>query len=330
MGVKRSLCRASLVFLGAVGLTGVPARAQLANSQVGFSAEEDSVPDEVPLPECARTWLARDAHVSRQLDGVHLTLAQLPNSWFAAGAVSLGKVNQRLLVVMGIGLELRGANTNPFWIFRWSGQSCDLLLATAAHDLEFLRTRTHGLPDVLIGFASAGNTSQHQYKFDGRAYMEAGDRCRPEQAARFNTIESKNNSQMYLFQGFGHSNENLLCEARDWVWRNWEQKKPFDLKIRLFSKEGEQTSLSYSDMMTDGHWHIDILVHTEVVDEGAHPAASHRVVRDELIPAVAVQRRFARKGDPDRTRVVPESDSAAPDTYELHFLDDSGKDVAVL
>jgi len=66
---------------------------------------------------------------------------------------------------------------------------------------------------------------------------------------------------MYLFQRPGQSTENLLCEARDWLSRKWEQKKPFDLKIELFSKEGERTSLSYSDMMTDDRWQIAILIH---------------------------------------------------------------------
>ena len=82
--------------------------------------------------------------------------------------------------------------------------------------------------------------------------------------------------------------------------------------------------------MTDGRWQISILMHKEVIDEGAHPGASHRVVKDELILAVAVHRQFARRGDPDRTRVVPENESEPPDTYELHFLDDAGKDVAAL
>jgi len=319
---------ASAVLLSAISLAGVQADAQRANSPTVFSSEEDSVPDAVALPECARTWLARDAHLSRRLDRLHLSLTQLPGAWFAAGAVSLGKPNENLLVVMGTD-GLRGANTSPFWIFRWTGQSCDLLLATAAHHLEFLDTKTHGLPDVQIGFASTGNTSEHQYKFDGRAYMEADDACRPKQAERFDVIDGKN-AQMFLFQRSGQSTENLLCEGRDWVWRKWEQKQPFDLKIELFSKEGEHISLSYSDMMTEGRWQVAILAHKEVMDESAHPGASHRVAKDELILAVAVQRRFARKGDPDRTRVVPERESVPPNTYELHFLDETGKDVATL
>jgi PAS domain-containing protein len=159
--------------------------------------------------------------------------------------------------------------------------------------------------------------------------MEADDACQPEQAERFNAIEGKN-PQMFLFQRPGHSTENLLCEGRDWVWRKWEQKEPFGLEIELFTAEGEHTSLSYSDIMTDGRWQIVILVRKEVVDESAHPGASHRVVQDEQILAVTVQRRFARKGDPDRTRVVPESESEPPDSYELHFLDEAGKDVAAL
>lgn len=326
--MRSLVCVACVVFLCATSLADLQANAQQANPPVVFSSEEDSVPGAVALPECARIWLARDADVSRQLDRLHLSLAQLPDSWFAAGAVNVGKPNEKLLVVMGTD-GLLGANTSPFWILRWSGQSCDLLLATAAHHLEFLETKTHGLPDVQIGFASTGNTSEHQYKFDGHVYMKADDACRPEQAQRFNTIDGKN-PQMFLFQPPGHSTENLLCEGRDWVWRKWEQKEPFTLKIKLFSKEGDQTSLTYSDITTDGRWQIDILVHKEVVGESAYPGASHRVVKDELIFAVAVQRRFARKGDPDRTRVVPESESVPPNAYELHFLDEAGKDVATL
>jgi hypothetical protein len=302
--------------------------AQQASSTAAFSSEEDSLPGAVALPECARPWLARDAHVSLRLDHLHLSLAQLPGDWFVAGAVNLAKPNEKLIVVMGTG-ELRWTNTSPFWVMRWSRQSCDLLLTTAAHHLEFLDTKTLGFPDVQIGFASTGNTSKHQYKFDGRAYMEADDACRPEQAAQFSAIEGKN-PQMVLFQRPGHSAENLLCEGRDWVSRKWEQKEPFDLMIKLFSKEGEQTSLSYSDLKADAGWRIVILVHKEIVDESAHPAASHRVAKDELILAVAVERRFARKGDPDRTRIVPEGESVPPDAYELHFLDEAGRDVAML
>jgi len=326
--MRSLVCVAFVVFLGATSLADLRANAQQANPLEVFSSEDGSVPGAVALPECARTWLARDAQVSLRLDRLHLSLAQLPDAWFVAGAVNFGKPNETLLVTMGAD-GLLGANTSPFWILRWSGQSCDLLLATAAHHLELLETKTHGLPDVQIGFASTGNTSEHQYKFDGHVYMKADDACRPEQAERFNTIDGKN-PQMFLFQPAGHSTENLLCEGRDWVWRKWERKEPFTLKIRLFSKEGDQTSLTYSDIVTDGRWQIDILVHKEVVDESAHPGASHRVVKDELIFAVTVQRRFARKGDLDRTRIVPESESVPPDTYELYFLDEAGKEVATL
>ena len=327
--MRSLVCVACVVFLGATSLASLQANAQQANSLVGFSSEEDSVPGAVALPDCARRWLARDARVSLQLDRFHLSLGQLPDSWFAAGAVNFGKPNEKLLVVMGNSRELIGANTAPFWILLWTRQSCDLLLATAAHHLELLDTKTHGLPDVQIGFASTGNTSVHQYNFDGHAYMEADEACRPEQAARFNTIDGKN-PQMFLFQPPGHSTENLVCEGRDWVWRRWEQKKPFTLKIKLFSKEGDQTSLTYSDIMTDGRWQIDILVHKEVVDESAPAGASHRVVKDELISAVTIRRRFARNSNPERSRVVPESESVPPDKYELHFLDEAGKEVATL
>lgn len=329
VGFIAFMASSSLFYSVCQGQTdGSLANAQEVNSRAVFSSEEDSLPGAVALPECARSWLARDTRVSLRLDGLHLSLAKLPDSWFVAGAVNLGKPNEKLLVVMGTD-GLVGANTSPFWILRWSGQSCELLLATEAHHLEFLDTKSHELPDAQIGFASTGNTSEHQYRFDGHTYMEVDGACRPERAERFNAIGGKN-ARMVLFQRPGQSTENLLCEGRDWLWRKWEQNEPFDLKIELFSTEGEHTSLSYSDITTDGRWQISILVHKEAVDESARPGASHRVTKDELSLAVAVQRRFVRKNDPDRARIVPKSESVSPDSYELHFLDEAGKDVATL
>lgn len=120
--MRSLLCGASVVFLGADGLAGVPSSIQKANSRAVFSSEEDSFPGAVALPQCAHTWLARDAHVSRRLDRLHLSLAQLPGAWFTASAVNLEMPNEKLLVVMGTG-ELRGANTSPFWIMLWPEQS---------------------------------------------------------------------------------------------------------------------------------------------------------------------------------------------------------------
>jgi len=307
----------------AVGLTAIIANAQKSQadtSELVFSSEEDTLPGALELPDCARAWLARDAHVSRRLDREHLSLVQLPSDWFVAGAIGLGDGEDKLLVVMGSD-GLRGANINPFWIFRWASQSCDLLLGTAAHHLQFLKTRTNGLPDVEIGFASSGNISQRQYKFDGHAYMLAGDACRPAEAERASAIPGAS-PKMFLFQQPGHSQQNLRCEARDWLWRQWLQEKSFSLEVRLFSNTGENITMSYGLTVVDGHAQIAVLLQKEVAEENASPV--HRLIEDKLILAVAVERRTLQG------KAVSETESISPDAYELHFFNVAGKEVAVL
>src|SRR5215470_3984245 len=102
MNVMRTLASAACAVLLGANVVGVPANAQQANSRVAYSSEKESLPNPVAVPECARRWLARDAHVSLHLDRLRLSLLQLPSAWFVAGAVNLGipNENKKLMVVM--------------------------------------------------------------------------------------------------------------------------------------------------------------------------------------------------------------------------------------
>ncbi len=86
--MRSLICGASVVFLGAIGLAGVPANTQQVNSPTVFSHEEDSFPGAVALPECARTWLARDAHVSGRLDIQLLALFVADHCCFPAATAA--------------------------------------------------------------------------------------------------------------------------------------------------------------------------------------------------------------------------------------------------
>jgi len=110
---------ASVVFLGAIGLAGVPTNAQQANSR------RFSVPKKTHFPArwpCQSVRVRGSPEMRTSLSGSTGCTCRwrIPRAWFVAGAVNLGKPNEKLLVVMGAG-ELRGANTSPFWILRWLG-----------------------------------------------------------------------------------------------------------------------------------------------------------------------------------------------------------------
>src|SRR5947209_7667919 len=138
------LCRVSAVFLLAVARAVVGAIAQQSQesvppSLVSFSAEDDKVADAVPLPDCVRQLLATDGHVVNTLRHEELPAEQLPADWFTASRTELGEHRGIYFVVMGASM-MRGANINPFWVFRRSTKSCDLLLSVGAHDLAVLKT----------------------------------------------------------------------------------------------------------------------------------------------------------------------------------------------
>jgi hypothetical protein len=73
------------------------------------------------------------------------------------------------------------------------------------------------------------------------------------------------------------------------------------------------------------------MIHTHrIVVDRSSPRGSHSIVEDELVVADDVERRLALKGNPDRTKNVPENEAASPDVYELYFDDDFGNNLAVL
>jgi len=86
-----------------------------------FSAEDATFPNAVPLPECARHLLAHDPETAGPLEYENLLPEQLPKDWFTASEQALDQRVGTLLVVMGAKV-MRGANVNPFWIFRRSSR----------------------------------------------------------------------------------------------------------------------------------------------------------------------------------------------------------------
>src|SRR5579862_9175768 len=166
------LCKGSLIPLLAVGMAAfcTPAQQQwpkkFSNPPTSFSAEDEKFPGAVSLPDCVRRSLASNEHVLDALEYNRLSPEQLPADWFTASAQKLAQSKGTYFVVMGAG-QLRGANINPFWIFWQHPKSCDLVLAIGAHDVDILKTKTNGLPDIRVLSATAVRWFEDQFSFDG-------------------------------------------------------------------------------------------------------------------------------------------------------------------
>jgi hypothetical protein len=292
-----------------------------------FSAEDANFPDAVPLTDCVRTALARDEHVLYRLNDEHLSPEKLPQNWFTASERKLGQGIGTYVVVMGAE-GMRGANVNPFWIFLQHTNSCDLLLSLAAHNLEVLKAKTGGLPDVKVAAATAATYFANIYKFDGHQYRLVRRTSEPigeEIPKDLSGFETRSP----LVQGIGQSPDSILSEARSWLWRRWWLEKRSYLTVVCRSKEGDKTTTTYFTTKVGSKLRVMIHTHMIVVDRSS-PRGSHSIVEDELVVADDVERRLALKGNPDRTKNVPENEAASPDVYELYFDDDFGNNLAVL
>jgi len=327
------LCRGRLILFLAVGLTALRTTAQqsqetFSHPPISFSAEDAKFPNAVPLPDCVRRLLASDEHVVNTLKYEHLSPEKLPADWFTSSERELGQSKGTYIVVMGASL-MRGANINPFWIFRRSATSCDLLLSLGAHDLEVLKTRTNGLPDINIAAATAVRYFETQYRFDGHNYQVVKRTSQPigEEIPRnlsdFETTRP-------LVQGVGQNPDPILSEARAWLWQQWRVEKPSYLRVTLRSKEGDETTTTYFIRRIGSDLQVMIQTHRILVDRVPRSGARYPTIEDEIVLATYVERRLALKDNPDRKTNVPEDQEASPDSYELYFNDDSGNNVAIL
>jgi hypothetical protein len=304
------LLRGSLILLLAFGLTAIRVTAQqfqqtFSRLPTSFSAEDDKFPNAVPLPGCVRHLLASDERVVNVLKYEHLSPAQLPADWFTASERDLEQGNEKYLVVMGSSM-MRGANVNPFWIFRRSENSCDLLLTVAAHHLEVLKAKTNGLPDIKLAALTAIRYFENEYRFDGNNYRAAKRTSQPigeeipQNLSDFETREP-------LVQRLAQNPEPIICEARAWLWQQWWLEKPSYLKVTLYSIEGDETTTTYFIRKSGGALEVLIQKHQVIVDRTTHAGARQATVEDEIIIAADVERRLALKNNPDRKTNVPES-----------------------
>jgi hypothetical protein len=137
--------------------------------QMNFSAEDENAQQPVSIPQDAWSVLKRDSSVLEVLASQHLSVDQLPVSWFVASEVHLDGPEKKDLVVIGKGL-LQGANVTTFWVFAQSPNGLRLVLTLPAHDLSIEHGRTNGYKNIRMMVATAGRISTATLRFDGKVY----------------------------------------------------------------------------------------------------------------------------------------------------------------
>jgi len=195
---------ASSLFLA--GLLIISANAQIAQQtdsteQTSFSMDS---PFEKPftLSDIAKKALATDRNIARALKDSQLSLENIPKDWFLASEVHLGPKSETDLLVVGLGIS-QGPNRAGFWILRPTAQGYEISLATIAHDLTILETRTNRLRDIETHFLATAQTQGRKYEFDGQLYQKSppaqGDQPSriPDGVAQFTPEQLKNYYLVY-------------------------------------------------------------------------------------------------------------------------------------
>lgn len=198
------VCFSGLLFLGLLPVsTGAQTgRTPDSNEQRSFTMEFP-FDHPVPLNRAANKALASDQSIADVLKDDHLSIETMPPDWFTASEVHLGAQDKADLVVMGAKISL-GPYSAGFWVLRQGPEGYEIVLATHAHDLALLDTRTNGLRDIETGLPTLGKSYSEKYRFDGHRYQlesPAGDDQAskiPAEEAQFTPEQLK---QYYLVYG---------------------------------------------------------------------------------------------------------------------------------
>jgi len=96
--------------------------------------------------------------------------ASITGSWFIGSRIQLSANSDADLIVTAQNKCLLGANLVPFWVFRKTRETHELVLSTNALGLDVLNTRTNGYRDIRTGSATAESVRTVNFKFDGKEY----------------------------------------------------------------------------------------------------------------------------------------------------------------
>jgi hypothetical protein len=103
---------------------------------------------------------------------------ELPSEWLLASEIHLDGPIETDLVVMGI-RGLRGAHAVPFWIFRRTAESYQLILSTGGDGLRVSQTKWNGYRTIQTFNLTGIAITTASFRFDGHQYTRSSGRTKP-------------------------------------------------------------------------------------------------------------------------------------------------------
>jgi hypothetical protein len=144
--------------------------------QSTFTAENDQMDRPIKVPENVLQILGGDGHVANAMKTAGVGGSRPPADWFSASEIHLANQGELDIIVIGAS-RMRGANINPFWLFRKIQGGYQLVLTTAAHELAVLDTKSDGFRDVRVYTMTADTVVTTTFKFNGRNYQRSDSKA---------------------------------------------------------------------------------------------------------------------------------------------------------
>jgi hypothetical protein len=303
-----------------------------SGEQTTFSAEEEKFEHPVTLSKEARAALAGERSIADLLKDEALTAETMPEDWFTASEVHLSSQDETDLVVMGNKIS-RGAYTSVFWVLRHSPTGYNVIFRTGAHDLALLKSRTNGLCDIWIAIVNLHGEYSAEYGFDGNTYKIAKRKWEPTGEVRLDP--TGDTTRKSIRQMPGQDSDFVRAEAREWLWKQWQSRKPSFLQFSTKDDDGESQSCSYLIYSENGQWWVTVKIHQIIWDETIWDQDSpsgprHMVTEDKILLVNRVERTQPTTDDRHDPQVIEQERILPASDYRLSFLEDGEFFVATL
>lgn len=300
--------------------------------QTTFGSEEEKFERPVTLSTEARAALAGERSIADVLKDEGLKAETMPEDWFMASEVHLSSPEEADLVVMGDKIA-RGAYTTAFWVLRHSPTGYKVIFRADAHDLDLLKSRTNGLCDISITIVNLHGEYSAEYGFDGTTYKIAKRKWAPTWEVRLDP--TGDTTRKSIRQMPGQDSELVRAEAREWLWKQWQSRKPSFLQFSTKDDDGESQSCSYLIYSENGQWWVTVKIHQVIWDEAIWDQDSpsgprHLVTEDKILVVNRVERTQPTTEDGHDPQVIAEERILPASGYRLSFSEDGKFFVATL
>lgn len=290
--------------------------------QPSFGVEDEKFEHQVPLNKAARVALESDEIVASALQNDEISGEDMPDDWFTAAEVHLSSATDPDLVVRGNRVFL-GAYTTTFWVLRKSQGGYSVVLSIQTQSLELQKARTNGLCNILAAVGNLNGIYTLEYAFDGKIYKLVKRTSEPNGYKSNVNLDSYKDRKSFV-QVRGQNQENLLAEARDWIWTQWQARATAYVRISTQDDDGEEHDCSYFiEKNTERkEWQITLKIHEIVWDQDSPAGPRYMVTQDNIFVATELERIAPPVGeDSASTKAYSPTEKMPGAKYRLRFLD---------